>query len=249
MGWFADAERLYIRSWELSQNSALAIRARARNYLQWTGDVSGALKIIATIPESLRDHPLHHLHRAWMLALRGEIEPAINAYEQVRSNVTRSNSGLRGNKILATYRIGQLEARLGHGTRATELYAEALTAALQYSKDFPDLGTSRLAVIRALRGEKSEALSAINEAMRLAAGTHGAAQIAGVRRGKAIMLAVLGETDAAIAELRALHELGLGFGYTLRLDLDWEPLRGDAKFQQLMKDAEARAEAQPRPKK
>ena len=40
-----------------------------------------------------------------------------------------------------------------------------------------------------------------------------------------------------------------GFGYTLRLGREWEPLRGDAKFQQLMKEAEARADAQPRPKK
>ncbi|MEO5961639.1 MAG: hypothetical protein ABIZ49_02180 [Opitutaceae bacterium] len=43
-----------------------------------------------------------------------------------------------------------------------------------------------------------------------------------------------------------MHEQGYGFGYLLRLELEWEPLRGDAKFQQLMKESEARADAQPR---
>jgi len=42
---------------------------------------------------------------------------------------------------------------------------------------------------------------------------------------------------------------GYGFGYLLRLQLESEPLRGDGKFQQLMKEAEARADAQPRTKK
>ncbi|MSU24218.1 MAG: hypothetical protein EXS32_10400 [Opitutus sp.] len=55
--------------------------------------------------------------------------------------------------------------------------------------------------------------------------------------------------SSASAELRALHDMGWGFGYLLRREFEWEPLRGDAKFQQLMKEAEARADAQPRPKK
>ena len=55
--------------------------------------------------------------------------------------------------------------------------------------------------------------------------------------------------SSSIAELRAVHEQGYGFGYLLRLQLEWEPLRGDAQFQQLMKEAEARADAQPRPQK
>jgi hypothetical protein len=63
------------------------------------------------------------------------------------------------------------------------------------------------------------------------------------------MLGILGDVPAAVAELQAVHDQGYGFGYTLRLHPRWEPLRGNAKFQQLMKEAEARADAQPRPKK
>ena len=43
--------------------------------------------------------------------------------------------------------------------------------------------------------------------------------------------------------------MGRTFGYLLRPDLEGEPLRGDATFQQLMKEAETRAGAIPRPKK
>ena len=189
-----------------------------------------------------------------MLAMNGEVAPAISAYEKVRANVASLRApapGPRSTGFLATYRSGQLEARRGNRARATELYAEALAAALQFSKDYPDIFQTNqdLAVIRALRGERSEALTAMDEAMRKVARTRDAAPIASVRHVKAVMLAILGETDAAIAELRALHEMGLAFGYRLRLDLEWESLRGDAKFQQLMKEAEARADAQPRPKK
>ena len=85
--------------------------------------------------------------------------------------------------------------------------------------------------------------------MRSVARTGDAAEIVGARRTKAKVLALLGETDPAIAELRASHDMGWAFGYRLRLEVEWEPLRGDAKFQQLMKEAEARADAQPRPKR
>ena len=85
--------------------------------------------------------------------------------------------------------------------------------------------------------------------MRLATRTQDARQRVFPRQMPAVVLASLGETDAAIAELRALHEKGWAFGYRLRVGLEWEPLRGDAKFQQLMKEAEARADAVPRPKR
>ena len=250
MGRYAEAERLYVRCAELAPDSHMQFR-RAENHLTWTGEVRRALDILATIPESLSDDRLTNLSRGQMLTMNEEIAPAISAYEKVMANVASlraPSSGPRGVGIFATYRSGQLEARRGNRARAAELYAGALAAALQITKDY-DLYHEDLAVIRALRGERSEALAAMDEAMQKAARSHDAGAIASVRGAKAEMLAVLGETDAAIAELRALHEMGWAFGYRLRLGLEWEPLRGDAKFQQLMKEAEARADAQPRPKK
>ena len=69
------------------------------------------------------------------------------------------------------------------------------------------------------------------------------------RRMKAFVLATPGEKEAAIAEVHAIQAMGDAFAYLLRRELEREPLRGEAKVQQLMKEAEARADAQPRPKK
>ena len=189
-----------------------------------------------------------------MLAMKGEIAPAISAYGKVMANVASLTAPAPGPRSLgaeATHGSGQLEARRGNRARAAELYAEALAATLQSAKDFPDLAQwdRGLAVIRALRGERSEALAAMDQAMRKAARTRDAALIARERHANAEVLAILGDTHAVVAELRALHEMGWAFGYRLRLELEWEPLRADPKFQQLMKEAEARADAQPRPKK
>ena len=82
--------------------------------------------------------------------------------------------------------------------------------------------------------------------MRIASRSGSAPEIVLTRRHKAEVLTLLGSNDAGITELRAIHESGYALGYRLRVDPAWEPLRSDPKFQQLMKEAEARADAQPR---
>ena len=47
--------------------------------------------------------------------------------------------------------------------------------------------------------------------------------------------------------MRGGLNLGVGFGYSLRTNEELEPLRKDPRFQKLMAEAEARANAQPRP--
>jgi hypothetical protein len=146
--------------------------------------------------------------------------------------------------------MARLEAKLGNSSRAAELNAEALAYLVERQRENSDdvsVGIlAPLALVRAARGEKSDALATMEQATRLLERVRDAPRAARLRQSKAEMLATLGEQDAAVAELRALHEAGWGFGYKLRLAIEWEPLRGHAKFQQLMKEAEARADAQPR---
>ena len=65
---------------------------------------------------------------------------------------------------------------------------------------------------------------------------------------KAELLTATGAHDEAIAILRAAHERGRAFGYSLRQETEFKPLHARPAFQQLLRDAEARANAQPRPK-
>ncbi len=252
IGRFAAADGMFARSWELSPD-ATPVRNRAGNYIVWTGDIAAGLRMLDAIPSEL-DHGLVHQQRASIFADSGKFEAAIAEYERVRVGVNAlawHPSGPQGSRNLATYRMAQLESRLGHTARAVELFNDAKTALQQFTEDFPDQpsGLIGLAVVHALHGENSEAHAAIDAAMRIVTATHDAAEIASVQRNKAEVLGRLGEIDAAVSELRSLHEMGYGFGYRLRFAFEWEPLRGDPKFQQLMKEAEALADAQPRPKK
>jgi TolB-like protein len=248
IGQFAEAARLASRAQALSPADAAARRLQFVNQIAWTGEIDRALATHAATPEL--DLMLFHFSRAEAHADRGDFPGAIADFEKARAYITSgrySSSGPRSTFIRSTYRIAQIEAREGRQSRAAELYAEALKAARQLARDFPEDGfaVGHLAILHALHGESAEARAAIDETIRVALRTRDARDFSLARRVKAETLTLLGETDAAIAELRVLHEMGVGFGYLLRLEREWEPLRSDAKFQQLMKEAEARADAQP----
>ena len=63
--------------------------ARAQGVARWSLSLTHtnvtALAILATLPEKLRDDRLTNVSRGSMLAMNGEIAPAISAYEKVRT--------------------------------------------------------------------------------------------------------------------------------------------------------------------
>ena len=253
IGRFADADRLFGQSLAVSPNPG-AIVARATNYLGWTGDVNGVMAMFESFPEAdVRGYLPFYNSRGIARTLHGDITAAMADFEKVRAEVAAgkfTTSGARGQRVRSTYLLARLEKRQGHDARAAALLGEALPEARQLLQEFPDaVGMANsLAYVQAALGQKNEALATADQAVRIVMETGIAAELVNAHRGKAELLTLLGETDAAVAELRAAHELGHGFGYRLRRELEWEPLRDDPKFQQLMKEAEARADAQPRPK-
>ena len=252
MGRFADADRLFTQSGAVTPRGTAA-DYRALNHLIWTGDVDGTRKVLTEVPEALRTSAYYAV-TGMCLATEGDLTGAIASYEKMRARVAGHTDGfwnLLGVYANAAYQLGRLHARLGHPQRAAEYYDEALGVAREVTQRYPRsaIGAEYAARIHASRGEKAEALTAIAETERIIdatgryTGTSCDAQLA-----KAEALALLGETGAAVDTLRAVHATGYAFGYLLRREPTWEPLRGDAKFQQLVKEAEARADAQPRPK-
>ena len=148
-----------------------------------------------------------------------------------------------------TYRRARLESLLGHAARAAELYAQTLAEEKALEWDATTARVALPALVKALLGQREEALVLLAQVMPHGERTFFANNRAYLRISKAEVHAALGQVDEAVATLRTVHEMGYGFGHSLRLDLEWEPLRGDAKFQQLIREAEARADAQPRPGK
>jgi tetratricopeptide (TPR) repeat protein len=253
-GRFAEAENLCQRWLALSSRNESALLRQSRNQLTWTGDQSGALGLLKPASsEPGQFTQRRSIARAALLAGMKDFAAAIVEYDGVlaRGSPQGRNSGPRGNRCIAASWLARLEVARGNGTKTTELAAESLTIARQYANDFPEMavGAVYVAISHAIRGEKAEALAAIDDAMRRVALTRDASQIARTRRSKAEVLTLLNEKDAAIAELRAIHGMGFALGYRLRAEFEWAPLSGEPKFQQLMKEAEARADAQPQPKK
>ncbi len=244
IGRYAEAEVMYERASAISPTGSQN-RWLANNYVAWTGDVARASAIYDAAPPS--DLLVLRWDRARLRAMNGDISGAIADFEKTFGDFTHP-AWMRG---YSAYYAAQLEQRRNNMSRAHELFATALAAAQQSLTELPDdeVSASLLTLIHAARGERAEALAALDEATRLAARTKNARIIADLRVERAETLMLLGDRDAAIAELRALHEMGRAFGYRLRRDLQWEPLRANPKFQQLMKEAEARADAQPSPKK
>jgi TolB-like protein len=249
VGRFAEANKLGQHWLELTPDSLGARMCQSDNHLIWTGDISGALAILILETASDGPQPRLPILRSKLHAMKGDFTAAIADYNQM--NLQGRSSGKRIFIIFATLWTAQLEARQGNVARAAELYDQGLAAAREFVTDFPELadGPTHLAVLHADRGERPEALAALEKAMQLAMATRDAPYIVQTRRMKAFVHATLGEKAAAIAELRTIHATGFAFGYLLRRELEWEPLRGEAKFQQLMKEAEARADGVLRPKK
>jgi serine/threonine protein kinase/TolB-like protein len=255
-GRFAEAERDSERAWAISQVSEQPILANVANLLAWTGDARAALAQLETVPAPLRE-PRFYLHRADLLAYLGRFVGAAADYERTRTMILaseqhRTRSGPRSTALLAHGGLAWLETKQGHADRAAARYAEDLAEVDGYIRDYPDstFGFATRAWIQAAQGRRAEALAAMAEAMRLARlHPDAVATIEAVRFSDAGVLGALGDADAAVAGLRALHDAGVVFGYTLRSSQFLEPLRTKAKFQQLMKEAEARADAVPRLKK
>jgi predicted Zn-dependent protease len=223
--------------------------------LAWTGDLRAALEILDAVPEKLRDASLlYYRHRGALRAGTGNVTGAMADYERARAIAAQSTfqtSGPRTTRVFVTLSLANLAVRSGDAERALRLRTEALAAARQIVIDHPNLSSAQSALARALatQGDRTAALAAHAESTRLVGREGAVMKILFQVQGKANTLVTLGETAAAISELRAAHDMGRAFGYRLRLDPEWEPLRGDPNFHELMKEAEARANAQPRPKR
>jgi len=245
-GWFADAARLIQQVRAAVPADEWPYHFNSINLLRWTGDVPAALAEFNQFPADRRDQFFYSI-RGDLLEKAGDFPAALANYEAMGEEADRTGL-LPASFHPVSYRRAVLEARRGRPERAAELYAQTLKDAEFLAGDRTTARIAVPALVKARLGQRAEALALLDQAMQRGEKTFFANNLADLRRSKAEVHVILGQPDEAIATLRSVLAMGYGFGYTLRLDPTWEPLRGDPKFQQLMKEAEARADAQPRPK-
>ncbi len=255
VGRFADAERLCDLSSKAGGDFEEIVRIRYTNLRVWTGDLNAALARLEILPEASRSQNRFYYWRALLRERRGDFAGAIADAEQFRAIAMVGNfanrSGPRNLAIISLEAIARIESRLGHAARAAQLYDDAMTECEKLIRDFPGLSGAVLtmAYIQAYRGQGAAALASMEAYLRDTMSVHDVPNILSARRSKASILALIGRADDAIAELRAVQAAGYSFGYGLRTEPDLESLRANPKFQQLMKECEARADAVPLPKK
>jgi TolB-like protein len=247
-GWFSEAARLLERVRLAEPTADMPLRYLTDNLYRWTGNVKAAAAVLDELPQNNLRNAAFYATRAELRIKQGNLAAALADLESASSAGGASvETGSRRHTV--TYRRARLESLLGHAARAAELYAQTLAEEKALDWDATTARVALPALVKARLGQREEALGLLAQVMPHGERTFFANNRAHLRIAKAEVHAALGQVDEAVATLRTVLEMGYGFGYSLRLDLEWEPLRGDAKFQQLMKEAEARADAQPRPKK
>jgi TolB-like protein/Flp pilus assembly protein TadD len=113
---------------------------------------------------------------------------------------------------------------------------EKLNQKVQASPGNPKL-LSNLAVVDALLGRKQEAIAEAKRAVAMLPISEDAVDGPGVLMNLAAIYAWTNETDSAIEHLQTLVKIPNGLFYgNLKLDLYWEPLRKDSRFEKLLAD-------------
>jgi tetratricopeptide (TPR) repeat protein len=137
--------------------------------------------------------------------------------------------------------LGELEGLSGNANEAWTSFTQAREALEKELQQQPQDGTLAYMLARTLAGlgEREGALRWADRAVELSPSSHDARSGPGVEEMRARVQARFGYGDRAIPTLKHLLEIPYAGALTpalLRLHPDFDPLRGDPRFQELCKD-------------
>jgi TolB-like protein/predicted Zn-dependent protease len=137
--------------------------------------------------------------------------------------------------------LGELEGLSGNANEAWTSFTQAREALEKELQQQPQDGTLAYMLARTLAGlgEREGALRWADRAVELSPSSHDARSGPGVEEMRARIQARFGDGDRAIPTLKHLLEIPYAAALTpalLRLHPDFDPLRGDPRFQELCKD-------------
>jgi adenylate cyclase len=153
---------------------------------------------------------------------RGELEKSLRLFEQAQS--------LRPEDYESVYLIGLVLTQLGRANEARDAQKDALERATKYIDLNPDEARPYVLAGGALArlGQRERAKECIDRAQSLAPDDDAILYNAGCA------LAILGEQDGALDALERAIDAGLAGGDWVPQDPDWESLRDQPRFKELV---------------
>jgi TolB-like protein/Tfp pilus assembly protein PilF len=204
----------------------LAVNLEAR------GNLAAAARALESYPKEERSSTIFAIEKLRLLQLARDY----HGMEEVLNNLPPGNfvnAWTRSVKVAVAARgLGQTEV----ARRAFEEARSALQAALAKDPHEPDT-QGELAWVDAKLGNAEEAVAGAKRAVELAEEEHNLETVSASEATLAAVYAQLGRADEALKILGELLAAPTGFALSraqLRLDADWDPIRADPRFEQIV---------------
>jgi len=228
---------------------AAATNPSSRNYAQLLhvqielekGDLKAARSFLNSLPADYDPNGATTWTRVNLALYERDNDAAARV---LASSKKEELAGSAGKVVPVSYWQGIIARASGDGTKATEAFTRArVTIEAQLAKQPDDpLLLATLGLIDAGLGRKEEALQEGRRAVELRPLTEDAVDGATVLVSTATIYAWLGDAKSSLDQLEFLVRIpnGLSFGQ-LKYDPAWEAVRGDPRFEPILKQLQPRA--------
>ena len=238
---FPGALRVVDRGLNIKPDDAGLLAAKAVVF-QKTGRMEDAAPLLDSMrPDGSLPQAVLTIHA--QACLTRQFAPAATRLQAMLDQIATLPAASRPPALtLTSYQsiVAQLQMRAGNVEAAKKMLLAARNSFVDQLRSEPGnfIGQMYLAQTYADLGERDDALATINQAIEQTPASADAVYGPLLEDRRARIQAQFGQTDEAIVAIQRLLKIGYANELTveqMRLDPDWDPLRGDARFQALLK--------------
>jgi tetratricopeptide (TPR) repeat protein len=229
---YASAEKFYDRSISLIPDQVTAYQRKAQTYYLWRGDTALARAALTSIPK--QDIDVTRMPWFYQHLVERDYASALRRLAPMESMGGGVNQSYFDTKAQLT---GMVYALMGDSGRSRAFYDSALTILEKELKTRPNdyRVHSSLGLVYAGLGRREEAIREGKLATEILPVSKDALDGGSRVEVLARIYAMVGEHDAALDQLEYLLSIPSDFSISLlRLDPQYDPLRGHPRFQKLL---------------